>query len=64
MEIVRKMLIPTKNAEPTECMVELDFDVERCMKYMAEVAWRNKSKRSKFGYVKVRVYPTTNREGD
>ena len=62
MEIVRKMLVPTYKAEPTELMVELEFDLERCLKHMAEQAWRNKSRRSKFGYVKVRVYPTTNRE--
>ena len=49
------MLIPTYKAEPTECTVELDFEVDRALKVMAERAWNSKGKRSKFGFVKVKV---------
>lgn len=51
------MLIPTRNVEPTECVVELDVDLDRAMFNMGHTAWRNKSKKSRFGYCTVTVRP-------
>lgn len=58
MQIVRKMEVTAYKQPPTECMVELEFDEERALRFMAEAALRNKSKKTRMGWVTVRVRPT------
>ena len=58
MEVTRKMMLKAYRKPECECMVELTFDLEHCLKYMAEKAYANKSKKTKFGHVTVKVRPT------
>lgn len=60
MQIVRKMMVRTgrHDTREVECMVEMDFDQESTLRYCAEVALRNRTKRTKYGPVTVRVRPT------
>lgn len=42
MQVTRKMVLKAYKRPECECMVELEFDLERCLRYMAETAYRNK----------------------
>lgn len=54
MQIVRKM----KTNDGDEIVAELEFDEERALRYLANKAWRNKTKRTKLSFIKVAVRPT------
>lgn len=58
MQVTRKMVLTAYKQPATECMVELEFDLERAIRYLGEKALRNKSKRARLGYMKVVVRPT------
>jgi hypothetical protein len=60
MTHVRKLMLkPRWNAEPVECMVEVELDLDRIAAGLGAQALRNKSKRSRYlsGLIKVEVRP-------
>jgi len=47
MNVTRKLLLQSRYKDPpTECMVEMQIDVEQLLQRLGNSAWRNKSKKS------------------
>ena len=61
MNIVRKLWMFRRHNEPlTQCMVEIDIDIEQVAQRLGNSAWRNKTKKSRAlnGAISVKVRET------
>jgi hypothetical protein len=60
MNITRKLMLEVYKQPPTECMVEMEIDLETLAQRLGNSAWRNKSKKSSAmnGAISVRVRQT------